>query len=958
MKLKPRRLIAAVLIAVLGVPTAVLAEPQPEMNRYGEVIDFSYDPDKSYLNFLSRYKNVPAIGGEYIFSATLTDSCSSYGFLQTEYEEKNALYYPGDADEWAEWTVTAPAAGLYNFAVTVNLGESAQNDLSLSLTVNGEVQYNEASENTVRRIWQDEGEIGSDSRGNDLRPKQRQLPLWQEYSWSDPQGYTEDRLKVYLNEGENKLRISSQGQPFYISALKLYQEDMPRPYSEIKKEYEKNGYAKATKTIKIQAENTYIKNASTIYPVADKTSPLTEPSSAKKIRLNTVGGTGWQSNAQSVSWKFVCEEAGLYNISLKALQNFTSGMFTTRRVLIDGRVPFAELENIGFEFDNNWYLRTLGNSDGDFLFYFDKGEHTLSMEVTYGDITGVLRNTNDAIFDMNECYRKIVMISGTTPDRYRDYSFEKQLPDLIPTFEKTAALLKEQKELMLALAAGKSGSAVSQLDRMIYDLEYMIKRPEKISTRLSTYKDNISGLSSWVLSMANQPLQLDYILIKAPDEPEPRVKAGIGESLKYSFDTFVASFTEDYDLISDETSGEMREVKVWINLGRDQAGILKDLITDDFTPESNINVKLELVQGALIEATLAGRGPDVALTLASADPVNYAIRGALVDLKQFGDFDDVCKRFHKSAMVPFEFNGGCYALPDTQNFEMLFYRKDILSDLGLGVPTTWEQFKSIVPVIRKNNMDIGWSQISAGVANNVAAAFTVFNTLLYQKGGSYYSDDLKKTALGSDAAREAFKEATDYYINYEFPQTYDFYTRFRSGDMPIAIQAYTMANLLNVSAPEINGLWDMAPLPATVGEDGTLSRAQTSTVTACVMFDACEDKEAAWEFLKWFTSADVQAEYGIQLEQVMGAAARYATSNRDAFKKIPWTKSEQEKLIRQWNDLVGVNEVPGSYYTARGIQNAFRTTIYDYTNAYETLHDWQLQIDEEISRKYVEFGLE
>lgn len=88
--------------------------------------------------------------------------------------------------------------------------------------------------------------------------------------------------------------------------------------------------------------------------------------------------------------------------------------------------------------------------------------------------------------------------------------------------------------------------------------------------------------------------------------------------------------------------------------------------------------------------------------------------------------------------------------------------------------------------------------------------------------------------------------------------------------MPIAIQAYTMANLLNVSAPEINGLWDMAPLPATVGEDGTLSRAQTSTVTACVMFDACEDKEAAWEFLKWFTSADVQAEYGIQLEQDNG----------------------------------------------------------------------------------------
>lgn len=956
--LKSRRVLTTVLAAAIFCSVNISAYAGPEENRYGEVIDFTYDPENSYLNFLSRNENVPSIGGEYIFSAAAPSAVSSDSFGAVSYNEETALLFPGDADEWAQWGIDAPADGLYTFGVRVNLGDNAQNDLTLSLMVNGEIQYNEMGKNRIRRIWQDVEGIKQDSRGNDLRPKSHQLSVWQDYAWQDPEGYTAGLLKIRLREGRNTVRISSEGQPFYISELKIYNENALPSYAEVKSEYDSSGYQNASKSVKIQAEDTYLKNSSTIYPVADKTSPMTEPSSAKKIRLNTVGGTGWQSNAQEISWRFNCDEAGLYNISLKVLQNFTSGMFTTRRVKIDGKVPFAELDNISFEFDNNWYVRTLGDENGDFLFYFDKGWHTISMEVTYGDITTILRNVNDAIFDMNECYRRIVMISGTKPDRYRDYEFDKQLPGLIPSFEKTSKLLGEQKARMLELAQGKSGSAVTQLDRMIYDLDYMVKNPDKISTRLSTYKDNISGLSSWVLSMANQPLQMDYLVIKAPDEPEPKVKAGFAESMKYSFDTFIASFTEDYDLISEETGKQEREIKVWINLGRDQAGILKDLITDDFTPQSGIRVKLELVQGALIEATLAGRGPDIALTLASSDPVNYAIRGALADLRQFDDFEDVTKRFHPSALIPFEFNGGCYALPDTQAFEMLFYRKDVLSDLGLGVPSTWEQFRQILPIIRKNNMDIGWSQISEGVANNVSGAFTVFNTLLYQKGGSYYSADLKKTDLGSDAARAAFKEATDYYINYEVPQKYDFYTRFRSGDMPLAIQAYTMANMLKVSAPEISGLWDIAPLPATVGDDGSMNRSQTSTVTACVMFNACKDKEAAWEFLKWFTSDDIQAEYGVQLEQVMGASARYATANINAFRKIPWSRSEQEKLLEQWKDLQGVNEVPGSYYTARGIQNAFRTTIYNYTNAYETLHDWQLQIDEEISRKYVEFGLE
>lgn len=963
---KLKKLLSTVLafsVLMSGLSVGVSADKisQTELEyAYGTPIDFDYNSDNTYDNFKQRYETAPSPAANIVINADSAAEKSSENFSVVNYEgRENVLLFPQGSDEWAKWSFTVPESGLYNISYDVNLGENAGNELDISLRVNDEIQFNESQNNVVRRVWYDTTEILKDSRDNDLRPKMAQKPVWTTHKLSDPEGYNEGNLKIYLNAGENTVSLSSQGQQFYISNINIYQEKELIPYSELKAEYEQKGYKKANSTIKIQAEKPFLKNSSTIYPVADKTSPMTEPSSSYKIRLNSVGGKGWQSVNQNITWEFDVEEAGLYNISLKYLQNITSGMFTTRRIYIDSEVPCKELDNINFAFNDNWQMNTLSNDDGAMEFYFDKGKHYITMEVTFGDITDILRNTNECIYTMNEYYRKIIMISGSSPDLLRDYQFEKQIPDLIETFEKLAEDLDAQKQALISLSGGKSGSAVSQLDKIIYDLSSMAKEPEKISSRLSVFKSNISGLSAWVLNMANQPLQLDYILLKAPDEAEPEIDPGFFQTLKYGLDTFIASFTEDYDLISDDSGGEgKKSVRVWVNLGRDQVGILKDLIVDKFSPETNINVQLELVQGALIEATLAGRGPDVALTLGSTLPVNYAIRGALTDLSQFDDFDEITERFHPSSMVPFKFNGGYYALPDTQNYEMMFYRKDILSELGVGIPNTWEQFKQIIPVVKKNNMDIGWSAISDVVPNDAGTAFTIFNTLMYQRGGQYYSDDLKSTALGSEEAREAFKEATSYYINYKFPDKYDFYSRFRTGDMPLAIQLYTQANQLRVGAPEIKGLWGMAPLPGMVQEDGTLNRSQTSAVTANVMFDAAKDKESAWEFMKWYTSADIQAEYGIELEKVMGAAARYATANREAFTKIPWTLEEQNMLNSQWDDVKGVPEVPGSYYTPRGIQNAFRTTIYSYSNPYETLHESQLDIDEEIARKYKEFGLE
>ena len=120
-----------------------------------------------------------------------------------------------------------------------------------------------------------------------------------------------------------------------------------------------------------------------------------------------------------------------------------------------------------------------------------------------------------------------------------------------------------------------------------------------------------------------------------------------------------------------------KQLKIWINWGRDQAQVLNNLIQQSFTPETGISVNLELTAASVIKGMLSNTQPDLTLHMNRADPVNYAMRGALYDLKQFPDYDQVVERFIDSGTVPYTYKGGVYALPDTQNFYMMFYRKDI-----------------------------------------------------------------------------------------------------------------------------------------------------------------------------------------------------------------------------------------------------------------------------------------
>lgn len=941
-------IILTILFQSLGIGISHAANE----SLYGLPVDYDLDKNNSYSNYIERYKNAVSPNKEIVIPADTYSNAQDSSVKISSYDGKNNVLLLPAQPVWVEWSFDVEQEGLYNICISYNPGTDANNDLEMELNINGETPFNEALYCKLLRVWKNETEILRDDRDNDLRPRMKQKAVWLEYDVKDSQGLHQEPFQFYFNKGRNTIRLVSSGEPFIIEKIKLYQKPEIKSYNEVSKSYPDKKISNVM--VKVQAENAALRSSATLYPITDRTDPLTEPSSASKIRLNAIGGSNWKYPGQWISWQFDVPEDGLYEIAVKYRQSYLNGLFSCRKIMIDGSVPFSELESVQFPYDDNWKIKVLGE-ENPYLFYLEKGSHVISMEAVLGDMTDVIREYENIIYDLNELYRKIIMITGTDPDQYRDYFLEKQIPDLIPSLTNTSAAIRDNLKKLISII-GKKGSDTAVIERLAIQLEDFAEKPETIATRLESFKNNISSLSSFIFKIKEQPLDLDYLIVATPDQKLPKAQPNLWQSLSYGIKSFLASFTEDYSLLSNTNKQGKRSVKVWVSLGRDQAGILKDMITDLFTPQTGIDVQLELVQGSLIEATLAGRGPDVALMVASGDPVNYAIRGALVDLRSFDDFDRVAERFYPSAFTPFEFKGGCYALPETQVYDMLFYRKDILKELGLGIPQTWEQFKNIIPIIQKNNMTIG---LPVPVVNSIPGqSDTLFPAFLFQRGGTYYKDNLKETNFDSPEALEAFEEITDFYTRYDFPVEYNFYSRFRTGEMPIGIQPYNTYNMISVGAPELKGMWDMAPIPGTIDENGQLNRAEASRATACIMFKNTKDKEAAWEFLKFFTSAEAQARYGLELEALMGASARHATANKEAFNDLPWTRKEKVNLLEQWKQIQGIPEVPGSYYTSRGFINAFRTTVYNNANSNEALLTQNRDINYEIQRKYEEFGIE
>lgn len=919
----------------------------------------------SYTNYVKKYtdaarpdKTVEVLGKDYD-PASVTDA----QITVTTVDGENDVMQWANQEGSVSWTVNIPETGVYNIKMIYEALESNTNDVEFSLLIDGESPYATASRITLSKRWINESEIKQDSRQNDIRPGQISTPCWQETPLEDIDGLFNEPLEFYMEAGEHTITFESEKAEFAVKSFTFYQYEAPAAYTAPS---DSDLTQAQGQKITLEGETAAYKSSRTLYPTSDKSSYLTSSangSSPAKTRYNTIGSGSWTQSTQTVTWEFNVDKAGYYKIGIRGRQDQMRGMYSNRRLYVNGEVPCLEANQIKFYYDTDWSITTPKSENGDDLyFYLQAGTNTISLEAVPGEIGEIMGDLDELVYNINSYYRQIRQITGPDPDEYNNYMIDTAIPSIVPDFKEYAKTLRDKKAEIEKLS-GSGGTEAETLEKMAIVLDKCIKKPDLIPEMMSQIKDNITSVSSFVNQYREQPLEVDMIEVATSDQDFTSCDKSFFGSLGFGFKGFIGSFFEDYNALSDEDESAM---ECWVMLGRDNAEALQQLISSEYNPTAKTKINLKLVQGGIVEATFAGKGPDLALFMGGDFPIQLAARGVLTDLTTFSDFDEVKSRFADDATVLYQYNGGTYGLPCDQTFPMLFYRSDILSEYGIDPATdlnTWDGLLNCLPTLQRNYLEVGLIlpvMTSTGGTTQVSAITEPGNTfamLLLQQGLNYYNEEQTKTTFDTQEAVNAFDTWTKFYTTYSFQQTYDAFTRFRTGDMPVVIQNYTFYNQLSVAAPEIKGCWGFQPVPGTVQEDGTINHAANSNGSGAIIFTKAADQEGAWDFIKWFTSTDAQVKYGNNIESILGTMGRYATANEEALQQLSWTTSEVNLLLDQLNSQVEIPIIPASYGVTRNVMNAFRAVVNDYDNARDTLFWYNKDINDEITRKLEDLGL-
>ena len=867
-----------------------------------------------------------------------------------------------DGENDVTWKVDVPQAGLYNIRLDYLTVPSRGVDIERELLINGELPFTGASTLCFSRLWTDKGEVKKDNQGNDIRPSQVEVFDKQSAYCRDDMGYQTEPYTFWFEEGENTLTLRPVNEPVVITGITLTPPVRYQSYEEYlakQPEIEATDEAKNA-TVTMQGEKAYLRSSPSLYARYDRSSPLTEPYSVTNTVMNYIGGDPWTHPNEWIQWQFDVPADGYYNISVKARQMYQRGALSGRSVYIDGEIPFKEMETVTFAYGTGWEMRTLADAEGNpYRFFLKAGTHTIRLEVTMGEMGPVLKQVEDSIFRLNQIYRKILVLTGVNPDRYRDYSLDKVYPEVITAMDLESKRLYKIVDDTVA-TTGQKSDRVAVAQTLAIQLEEFVKNNYRITESFQNFKDNITSLGTAMQNMSESKLDVDLIVVTGENAKVPEVKENFFRSAAHEIRSCLSSFFVDYNSLGNKYSAdEDNIIDIWIVTGRDQSTILKTMVDESFTGTTGIKVNVKLVAAdAILTAVVAGNGPDIVLSVDGWFAVNYAMRHAVEDLTQFPDFEEVASHFMPSALETLTYDNGThkgiFGLPETQNFSLLFYRQDVLDELELKVPDTWEELIAMLPTIQGKSLTVGVPFPDIAMAD-----ISILNSMIFQNGGQIYDDAKKHTLIDSEAGVAAFKQYTSLYNDYGLPVVFDFVSRFRSGEMPIGVASYNTYNTLMISAPEIRGLWDFTLFPGTLKADGTIDRTVQSNGACCMMIatDDEKTKQNCWEFMKWWVSADAQVQFGREMESVLGASARYQTANMDALPQLPWSKKQLDILQAQLDLTRGFPEIAGGYSTTRHITNAIRKVINEKEDTRETLMNYSKTINEEIKIKRQEFNL-
>ena len=1001
-------MVSGVLTVPMGVyaddaDTAAVAEPAEQaaavtgVTANGMQYSASYDAEfmkrlvdaESYRKYINLYKNVPTAEDTVVITPDdLNEELTTASHSLIDASAVSDKHAYGDAVPQGKvlmtgregntvFDVDVPKTGMYSIRITYGSVVDRDDTTEISTTIermiyiDDELPFSEARYIYFPRYWEyeyDFAEDGSplrdeegflqfqhDKNGNDTRPRRWEVAMWQTYYVRDWLGYEIDPLQFHFTAGHHTLTLVSNREDMVIASIELYPYEKEPDYDDWLADMKAKGVEEITDvdTVRIQAENPSYISVQNIIPGNDRTSSLTEPQDPAVIKYNLLDNStvnNW------MKYKVTVPKSGLYSVSFRFRQNSLIGMFTSRRLKINGEVQYREASYLRFNYETG-FQQTFAN-DGEheqLLFYLEEGDNVVELEIVLGYMVRFVYEIEQLIEELNDAYQTMLMITGPVPDTYRDYGFGRLCPEAVDAIAKGADTLTDiQKEL--TEVTGETGDMSNALEMYAELLEKMAKNEYEIAPNFLTFKNYIISLSDWLYNALSQPLKLDYFEIGSVDRELPRATATTLQRLAFEGRAFIASFSMDYTTIGfkdDASTLENDVIEMWAVADRESMLIQRYIVDNYFTPQSHISLRIKVITAGLTEAILAGIGPDVSF-MDTVNTITWGMRTAILPLEEMDGFTELMAEFPAALMDKLTMVGQdniphTYGIPTTLTFAMAFFRTDVLSELGLDIPDSWTDLYSVISTLGYNNLQVA---IPTGLVGT--------EIFLYQKeGGNVFRDDGKCINLDTNISLSAFKELCEMFTKYSSPVAYNDISRFRTGEFPIMVQedAITIYNQL-MGFYELRGMWQMTPIIGTLYEDGTINRTTFCNTNAMIMPRDGYDADVVWQYVRWYCGADSQTRQAREAIAVSQPTNKFSTANLSALLSQKWTTQEREAITAAVNNLIGIPEYPGAYIVPTYVQFAFLNAYNLGMDPSEAMLDEIIDINKEISRKRGEFGLE
>jgi multiple sugar transport system substrate-binding protein len=268
----------------------------------------------------------------------------------------------------------------------------------------------------------------------------------------------------------------------------------------------------------------------------------------------------------------------------------------------------------------------------------------------------------------------------------------------------------------------------------------------------------------------------------------------------------------------------------------------------------NIKIQFQAVSSGnattkLITQVAGGTAPDVAFVDSSAT-TEFATRNAIVNLDGYmaGSPTSQASAFVPAFLQMNQNGGSTYGLPYDGETTALFYRTDMFEQAGItDPPKTWDEFQAdAAKLTDPSNKQYGFAVFAP-------EAEYYWEPFLWQAGGHLTTEDGNSVAFNSAQGQQA----ADFYVGLKQYSPSDYYAQtswdgrvaFATGKVAMYEAGAWFGGEMKSSFPQIDGKWDVAPLPS--GPTGICGT--TVAGDSLVMFNQSENQDAAWLWMEYLT---------------------------------------------------------------------------------------------------------